>query len=502
MNLPTKSTTSSLDRVLIVPHAQLRGLFRGIIEALLRAGSEIMLVTTTEQQTEFWRQRFASQKISIATNNIRYSTARAPVTDESSLFANARRIEVDLGIKINRLAVRDRILGRGYAPGGLRHPRSRLSKNATYPQLVAAFIAEIEFWEETLSEFNPTVAINCGQICNLLVDRLGIPYRRLMSSRTGNLYQWAENDYYENPAIISEYSKLRSAKAEFEPHILNRPYRANEIVVGGFAERHSIPQLAKQTAMLGAQYLYWHLRGYEKAHGYYLRDQISLIWRRRAEWRRQSGRNTVKLSDLRAHPFVFFPLQTEPEVALQGLSPEYTFQLETIISLSRELPAGYLLAVKDTPVALGRRPISFYQQIAELKNAVMLDIKEWGVDVINASQAVATICGSAGFEGAISGKPVIVFGSHNPYDVLPHVSRVGRDGTLEECLERTLCEEFDHTEAQLEGVRFLEAIKRVSFQIQDVDVFKPEDTHNEAIDGALKMLQLSLTREPVSPAPV
>ena len=67
------------------------------------------------------------------------------------------------------------------------------------------------------------------------------------------------------------------------------------------------------------------------------------------------------------------------------MSPEYFYQLSCIAALSRDLPAGAILVVKETLAATGRRPRDFYAQIKEFKNVVMLDIRELGLEVVRAA---------------------------------------------------------------------------------------------------------------------
>lgn len=485
------SRHAALARVIVSPHAQLRGLFRGLIEKVHDEGAEILLVTSTKPRVAYWQKELAGLKrIEFVLGDALYRVARAPVSDPDGVFRRARELESKIGLTINRLAVRDRHLGRGYAPGGLRHARSHTSERASYVQMVAAFVAEISYWEGLIEKFQPTLVLNCGEIASLLCDGLGIEFRRLAGSKTENFYQWAHNEYMENPLIRPAFDNTKEPTAAFA---LERPYKANEMFVKGFGDRVGMWPLLKRNAYMVAQYVYWHMRGYEKARGYYLRDSVLLPWQQRQAYLEMIGPGTVSLESLTEKRFAYFPLQTEPETALQGLSPEYPFQLEAIISLSRDLPAGMLLAVKDTPIALGRRPRDFYRQIRELKNVVMLDIRERGVDCINAADLVATISGTAGFEGAVAGKPVIVFGAHNPYDFLPHVWRVGRDGSLAEGVKKLLRSDFPAQQAKLDGARYVEAVKSISFRLSSLDTVDYDKSGSEDAAAAIDSLLASLT---------
>jgi hypothetical protein len=459
---------------MVQPLNQMRGLFAALIEDLLAAGSEVMIIGPDQQKLDFSQKRFAGNpKVQFLLNNVRYAAVRERTSQDADLLRQARTYEQRLGRTINQFAIRDRHLGRGYAPGGFLHPRSRMSEEARYIDVVAAFVAELDLFAEAFERWKPTILINGGEIAGCFAEERGIPIRRLVGSRTENYWQWADSERFENSRIRKAYDAV---DRDLEPYVLSAPYRANEKFVTAFEGSITVPALTKKSARLAANFASWRLRGFEKGRGYYFRELLASVWRPRRAWREMTGPRTTTLTELADRPFVFFPLQTEPEVALQGLSPEFLFQLEAIIRLSKDLPAGVWLGVKDTPVALGRRPAGFYRQIQELKNVVLLDIRSRGVDVVNAATAVATICGTAGFEAAIIGKPVIVFGEHNPYDFLPHVFRVGRDGTLQEGLRSLLSSSFNAAKAQRDGRRYLEAVRAVSFRLEDSEPSNPERT--------------------------
>lgn len=488
------SCPPQLKRVMVQPLNQMRGLFAELIKELLASGSEVMVIGADQQKLDFSHKRFASHpKVRFLLNNVRYAAVRETAADESDLLRRARAYEQRLGRTVNQLAIRDRHLGRGYAPGGFLHPRSRMSEEAKYINLVAAFVAELDLFAEAFERWKPTMLINGGEIAGCFAAERGIPIRRLVGSRTENYWQWADSERFENSRIRKAYESITR---ELEPYVLSAPYRANEKFVTSFEGSITVPALAKSSVRLAANFANWRLRGFEKGRGYYFGELLASVWRPRGAWREMTGQRATPLSALEGKPFVFFPLQTEPEVALQGLSPEFLFQLEAIIRLSKDLPAGVLLGVKDTPVALGRRPAGFYRQILELKNTVLLDIRSRGVDVVNAATAVATICGTAGFEAAIIGKPVIVFGEHNPYDFLPHVFRVGRDGTLEDGLRRLLSPNFDAEKARRDGRRYLEAVRSVSFRLEDSEPSHPEQTSAADVARARQSLIETLDAEP------
>ena len=199
-----------------------------------------------------------------------------------------------------------------------------------------------------------------------------------------------------------------------------------------------------------------------------------------------------RLSDMGNSKFVYYPLHTEPETALQTLSPEYFYQLSCIAALSRDLPAGTVLAVKDTLAAIGRRPRDFYAQILEFKNVVLLDVREFGLEVAKKSSAVATITGTGGFEAAVMGKPVISFGRHNLYNFLSHVRVINDETKLKEDLVWALKDDFDVKTAKIEGAKFLEGVKNISFNMEEFTAINGKNFSDIAIKRAYENLYKSI----------
>ena len=196
--------------------------------------------------------------------------------------------------------------------------------------------------------------------------------------------------------------------------------------------------------------------------------------------------------------FVFFPLHLEPETALQGLSPEFFFQLSSIAALSRDLPTGTLLAVKETFAGIGRRPDNFYEQIADLKNVVLLDTLELGANVVQEAAAVATINGTAGLEAALLGKPVIVFGQHNNYACLPHVRRVESLTDLRQAILASLSASSDLSIHATAARCYLDVVVERSFDLDKYDFVKVSEFSSEVVTAAAKALHQSVC-EPAVP---
>ena len=477
--------TKRLYSVLLGAHSQYRGVLNAVARNFKdRDSAAVHLYCANGQLRDYYRRRADVNFDTITIYGVLNSASSESISNKDEVIAKARQNEIELGVTYNLLAMSDRHLGRGYALAGFKHPRSHISVDTSYLQLVAGLNRAVEFWRREIAEKKPQLIINCGKIAAVVAKAAGVPYRALAASRFRNFHYWALNELFENPSIEEAYKKPRRL-TDFQ---LTAPYDTHVEMRRRLQETYALPSTLKWMSVAIAQYPYRKIRGYEKKRGYYLRDNLAYMWRRHRERSRMSGVGTVTLADLAGQPFVYYPLHTEPETALQTLSPEFFYQLSSIAALSRDLPAGVLLAVKETYAALGRRPSDFYGQIREFKNVVMLDLNEVGLECARQADVTATITGTGGFEAAAMGRPVVSFGRHNIYNFLPHVMVVEDERQLSKFLGRVFNGAFDAEQARRDGLRFLGAIAETSFDLGDYRVTDPDKIAESAAVAAYQAL--------------
>lgn len=477
-----------LDRnasVFLCSHSQFRGVFIGVAERLkAECGAAIHLYTATSQEAAHYQRTHPDLFASITVANTLYTVCREPVTDEAAVIAAARRNEADLGIGMGALTLTDRHLGRGFALGGFRHPRSQMSRSTSHAQMLNAFNATIDFWRGELERHGPGLILNASKTLCVLARNRGVSVRNLAASRYRNFYYWGRNEFFDTSVFETAF---RTATPDNELGLAS-PYESHLRYRAAFRRQASFWRTLRRSARMLLQWGYWSVRGYEKAKGYFIWDRIGHQWRRRAAVQRMTRRAVPGLDTFASRPFAFFPLATEPETALQRLSPEYMYQLPAIASVARDLPAGAELAVKEHYAAAGRRPRDFYEQIEEFKNVRFMNMSELGLEAARASRAVVTISGTSGFEGAAMGKPVISFGRHNIYNFLPHVMVVTDESELKGYLDRVFAEDFDGAQAAADGKRFLQAIVDGSFDLGEFQPIVPDKISAVEIEAAYRGL--------------
>ncbi len=119
--------------------------------------------------------------------------------------------------------------------------------------------------------------------------------------------------------------------------------------------------------------------------------------------------------------YIFFGLHMQPEKTSQPLGNESDNQFYPIFLISKNLPDGWKIYVKDHPNQFNLKKVSnrnyrsrnYYDAILKLGNVELVSFETSADDLMKNAQAIATLSGTIGWEGLTMGKPVLAFG--NPY---------------------------------------------------------------------------------------
>jgi len=190
----------------------------------------------------------------------------------------------------------------------------------------------------------------------------------------------------------------------------------------------------------------------ENNYGYYGHSKLSALTNYLAGTRKKNNRgkyidNNLSYAIDDSTPFVYFPLQIMPERTLLISSPFNTNQIEIIRHISKSLPIGYRLYVKEHPVQVIRewREISFYKDILSIPNVVFLHHSVKTSDILKKCSLVITINGAAGLEASIHKKPSILFSDFS-YSILPSVHQIKSIDELPTAIRSSLQKKVDPTD--------------------------------------------------------
>jgi len=117
-------------------------------------------------------------------------------------------------------------------------------------------------------------------------------------------------------------------------------------------------------------------------------------------------------------PYVYLPLHYQPERTSTPEGGVYGDQWLLANLVSRSLPQGWRLVVKEHPSQfhdrlLGHlgRSMDFYDRLLALGNVSLASVCSSSFAFIDKAKAVATLTGTAGWEALVRGTPVLVFGN-------------------------------------------------------------------------------------------
>lgn len=411
--------------------------------------------------------------------------------DRDQVVARAASYESRTGCPFGQLFMTRRELGIGFALGGVNHMLSPIAAQSDYIRSLHAETESLAFWEREIADKKLFAILNGPKSAAVMARTMAVNFRWLYATRYKNFYYWARNEFMELPNLERVFRTLPDTT---EPRELEGQYFQDKMSRKRFSDQSPYKKMLRDMAVTMMRRLRLRVKGYLVGNEYNLVDQLGYQWRFARARKHIGKRFAVTIADLEGQPFVYFPLQTEPEFSLQTMSPEYFFQLEAIASIARDLPAGTVLAVKEALYALGRRPRDFYRALELIPNVVLLDMNEPGWKVATCAQAVATISGTGGLEAAMTGVPVILFGRHNGYEFLDHVYPVWKYEDLRPALLSALSPSFDRKKAALNGAKLTMALEAISFDMGEFNTVDLCSYTQSTIDIACKRLIDSFPR--------
>ena len=161
------------------------------------------------------------------------------------------------------------------------------------------------------------------------------------------------------------------------------------------------------------------------------------------------SRNSRCFEDIdHSETYVYFPLHLIPESTTLIKSPFYPNEIAVIEAVSKSLPIGWKLYVKEHGSMVGERPLGFYKAIKRLTNVRLVrmdaydDPKPW----IQNSVGVITLSGSSAFEAAMLGKRSLIFGS-TFFELIDGIDKINSFLELPEKINKMKNELADNTKS-------------------------------------------------------
>jgi len=106
---------------------------------------------------------------------------------------------------------------------------------------------------------------------------------------------------------------------------------------------------------------------------------------------------------------VYLPLQVQPEASTSVTSP-YFMNLQSVVEyVSKSLPLGFVLVVKEHPAIKGMRSISFLKKIRSLPNVYLASPNKNAKNLMKLSTLIIGFGGTTLLEAIYLGKRILIF---------------------------------------------------------------------------------------------
>ena len=183
------------------------------------------------------------------------------------------------------------------------------------------------------------------------------------------------------------------------------------------------------------------------------------------------GKNKYFENPVEGEDYVYMPLHLIPESSVFVKASYYVDECNLIEQVSKSLPVGWKLYVKEHQAMLGERAFKFYKKVSELHNVRVVQInyykdpKPW---IMNA-KGVITITGTAAYEAALLGKKALVFGEV-PFTLIDGITRIKSFDELPEAIRN-----FGEVDSLHSAAAYIEAVKRAGAPVKIFELMNDAD---------------------------
>ncbi|MEP7242293.1 MAG: hypothetical protein ABI885_01255 [Gammaproteobacteria bacterium] len=137
--------------------------------------------------------------------------------------------------------------------------------------------------------------------------------------------------------------------------------------------------------------------------------------------------------------YAFFGLHMQPESSIDVFAHFFSNQLRVVELMSRSLPPTHALLVKLHKSDALNYPRERLAQLANFPGVKLVSPYADSREFVDKADLIFSIQGTMGFESAMLGKPVIMFGD-SPVKIFPSVATIGRTIDLPELVRAKLAE--------------------------------------------------------------
>lgn len=172
----------------------------------------------------------------------------------------------------------------------------------------------------------------------------------------------------------------------------------------------------------------------------YLRKKTNIFFRNKK----------LFITSLPEVPFFFYGFHMQPESSIDVWAPFYSNQYQVVEQIARSMPTGHILCVKIHISDAENYSNSDLKKYKKIPNVKIVSPMVSSRSYLEKARMICSIQGTIGLEGALLGKPTIMFGD-SPVLKFPSVSKVNDIELLPSLVKQKLAESEPSEMEILEG---------------------------------------------------
>ncbi len=323
-----------------------------------------------------------------------------------------------------------------------------LDVTATFDEKMQKIWKHVEYWNHIIDEYNIELCV-LQTIPHEIYEYIIYALCEIKGVKTGFAYEntllthcYAMTSIDDHCTEINEeYSCLceKYAKTDIEDIILDKAYQKSFDIQRGENDKDKTPHYMNDNSGGGFAPKTVETKTNQKSrvdilfdnfkkHGYvgYIKNIYLPAYFEMKRHRRFTNRmikdvkkyfqywdSKSKTFDYSSMKYFYFPLHMQPECTTLPMGGWFTEQLFAIKMIANNLPDDVYILVKEHPLqTLRNRSNSFIDELCAIKNVKLVPRDANTFELMQHCIAVATITGTALWEGVFSGKPGIMFGHH------------------------------------------------------------------------------------------
>ena len=219
---------------------------------------------------------------------------------------------------------------------------------------------------------------------------------------------------------------------------------------------------------------------------YILKKTLANIYRAYNKFVLLFFKKTIELDKMNFNEkIIYFPLQIQPEASTSSRAPYFINQLEIIFNISKSLPLGHVLIVKEHPMGYGMRDISFYRKINSLSNVFLIKSEFSGKKLIKESELIIGFGGTTLFEAVSFEKKYLLLTEDYIYTDSLFIRSLNNISTMSDEIKYFLDFEISDKEKKVEAENMVKFFYERGFPLY-------EDIEKDIAVGLKRILNMEM----------